>query len=199
MPEALDKLIDTARLCGWALLAFCVLMVGIAVAGPVEYQVEQTRFVVAMLVGHALPGVAFLALAWWMSRGRPMAFMVTTAFTVFCLAKTFVGMAMLCAGAETMAAIAMALPLCAPIQVLVLAYVGGRCLIAWPEVRHLWKAAARRRAYAENAATVGQLPGGSAASTAIPTNVTARPPIPPPPPRARSVRARTRPLDNDQS
>jgi hypothetical protein len=144
-----------------------------------------------------VPGLVFLALTWWMGRGRPWAFVVMTAFTVFCLIKTFAGMAMLCAGAETMMAYAMGLPLCAPLQIIFLAYVGARCLIAWPEVRHLMKHEARQRAYAQNAVTAGPVPPQPPGAVNAPASPVA-PVIPPPPPRARSLRARTRPLTNDE-
>jgi hypothetical protein len=207
MPDALDKLIETAKLSGVVFLVFCAMMVAISIGGPEDYRVAQASLIVAMLVGHGVPGVVFLALAAWMSRGGmkpggPWAFVVMTAFSVLCLIKTFLGMAMLCAGAQTMTAFAFALPLCAPLQVLFLAYVGGRCLIAWPEVTHLWKAAARERAYAQNYVTQPGQAVSPGADGAPPTPVSAAPVspvIPPPPPRARSVRARSRPLENDEA
>ncbi|MEA2735542.1 MAG: hypothetical protein QOE14_1993, partial [Humisphaera sp.] len=104
------KLIDTARLCGWVLLTFCVTTAIIALAGPEEYRVAQIGLIVAMVIGHGIPGLVFLALAQWMSRGRPVAFVIMTGFTIFTLLKTAVGMVMLLSGAQTISAFALALP-----------------------------------------------------------------------------------------
>jgi hypothetical protein len=186
----LYKLIDTARLCGWVLLTFCVTTAIIALAGPEEYRVAQIGLIVAMVIGHGIPGLVFLALARWMSRGRPVAFVIMTGFTIFTLLKTAVGMVMLLSGAQTISAFALALPFCAPVQTLFLAYVGARCLIAWPEIVHLWKSVARSRAYAQSNASTGRPAATPAAPVAH---------LPAPPPPARGIRPRARPVTDDEA
>jgi hypothetical protein len=98
------------------------------------------------------------------------------ALSGFCLVKGFLGVVMLCSGARSAIAYGMALPLCAPIQLLFFSYVAARCAMAWPEITHLRKIEVRSRLAARQGRSAAPLPPAPPAAPAAPvTPVIPRP------------------------
>ena len=119
----------------------CALCVGIicapgtpnATLGPTE---REGLF--AAIIGQGVPGILFLILAWWMSRGHFLAFIATIVATVAFIIKCLVSLVMPTAALK----LAFSAPCCGP---LFCGYVGARAIIAWPEIMHLRRVNAHER------------------------------------------------------
>ena len=109
------------------------------------YRDEQFMAVVAIVLGQGLPGILFFVLAWWMSKGKFIAYMISIVASVLLIVKFAVGFVM----PPCLMKLALSAPCCAP---LFMAYVATRAALAWPDIMLLRKVESHDRQYAKQEA-----------------------------------------------
>ena len=163
MFESMLKLADAAKFAGWTFIGVAIVEAAVVLLAPNNPEIEVVRFqfLLAVLLGHAVPGIVFLVLCWYMRRNSPWAFLLMAAWSLLSTLKlgigVIIGLSTQFSGESHYLVYALAIPLFAPVQLLLMGYVGLRAINGWEDLKRL-KRLRRESAYHQNQPSAGISP-----------------------------------------